>query len=249
MTREVKTYYQYNSGFFEGSFRPITDDSPQLQGGELIVASVINEKLASRKQVIVLGIGEMLAASLIAIGVNFKSATESGKLMLVATNKEKTGPARLLAEAAKRLNMFGSEDGWWETLRNAAGDKILHPKIEWQKPLLPDTATLRFVEAHYDCVNYLSGVDTADLNTSLKKNGIGKVDLVHEHFGGLFRHKKPGSALKSISEALKPDGLLITMETLEDDPGKYGQIFDRIGLKPEKKHRWGDPGYRKYRKV
>ena len=230
MTHEIKTYKRFNGGFWEDDERRLTGSKPKLSAAEQQVANAIRQRLTTQKTVIVVDIGAGLAASLSVIAAHFSEEISSGGLKLLATQKEKRSQSRALTVAQNRLQTGKPKTRQW--------------RIEGNIRCLK--RTLNFVRKQTTRVDFLGGVDTQKLPNLLQRLGIGKADVVVEHFGGLFHHNKPRAAVRSVNRSLKPDGILFTGETINDDHAKYGDTSKLFA--PERNYQWGEPGIRTYRK-
>ncbi len=203
---EFRIYPGPNSGFFSGIERALSGDSPPLVGIEVNITEEITKRLQEKGKVTVVGLGEMFAASLVAIATHHKSDVEQGRLLIIATNWEEFNTREAL-DYITRIVSIGA---------NIAN--------------VPDLKTLQFIQRNMELVNWHNGVDTTDLSERL---GRETVDIVHENYGGLFRHPNGTNALLSIREAMVPQGVLFTTENLAQ-PKKYGNL-DNTGFARVKK--------------
>lgn len=72
-------YRRYNSGYFQGSERTIESDLPELMGEELKMAEEVRRRLVRGERVRVVGLGEMMAVSMIAVATHFRDGIRSGR--------------------------------------------------------------------------------------------------------------------------------------------------------------------------
>lgn len=185
--------YELVSGFFWGSDRSISTNNPSPVGFEKELAREIAKRLTV-KEVVVLGLGEMLATSLIVLAQHFESQVLSGQLKIIATNYEANG-FHLALEENRRLNK--------------------------NKRTVPDAQTLDFVSRHQEKITILDGVDTLEIKDALAGVGILGVDIVHESHGGLFHHPNQMGALSRLVKAMNNGGTLVT-GTVIDRISKLG---------------------------
>ena len=195
-----------NTGFFELSERTINTDIPDLIGLEVEIAKQIKARLRKKEKVTVVGFGEMLAASLIAIATHFREAISDGELDMVATNLEEFDP---------------SDDNLtiWSVIEINKDGQIIS---------VPDSRTGEFIRNNLDLVRWIGGVESSQLSERLQSEGIGKVHFLHERFGALHYSENGIIAVKALSEAMAPRGLIYTTTNIRDR-SRFGNIKD-VGI-------------------
>ena len=221
----LKTNYRFNSGFFEGCIRSIDSDSPELVGQEAVIAGDIRKKLKEQDRVVLVDLGAMFAASAFVIAKHFEPEIKTGRITVIASNREKFNP-EVPIDAAK-------ETAHWNK----------------HQPIYPDMPTLEFIKRNLVLVRFANDIDSSHLYQELHLRNIGPADIIHENFGGLFHVPVTNgrNALNGVIRALKSGGILFTTETPCSDTQKYGDSVD-IDLIPDEEYYRGGPGYRRYRK-
>lgn len=207
-----KIYKRYNDGLFaDVDPQELGTSKPTLRGTELTVAREINQCLQRHGTAVVVDFGAMFAASLVRIGTCFREKIEAKTVQLVATNKEpKFSIERALPAAQREVNSLG-------------------------QPLIESAQAIHFLQENHKLVTYIPGVTAGSLASKLAQRGIPAVNIVHEHFGGLFHANDRVSAVQGVASVLAPDAKLITVASLIDDPS-YGFPCETRGIKPKDPH-------------
>jgi hypothetical protein len=235
------TPWPLSTGYFAGvvsRFSPEVHQNPQrLFGLELLVSQLIEGALRRKDKVNVLGLGEMLGISLVKLAVRHRSAVLSGALNIFATTYEKDFDVReALNESQRRLDIFGHTNSKQNAELYIAHclkeeNKDAAELLRANKPILDSQIELDFLRRNHVLVRYLKGVDTVDLKDHLKSylEPGEKIDIMHEHFGGLM-HYPPSQihnllpSFPSILDTHK--GILITSTDIEHSI--YADGFNRL---------------------
>ncbi len=215
MPEIFRTHYRRNTGIWEDS-GAIGQGLPELQGTPQIIADEIGRRLEENQKVVVVEVGAMWGSDIIAVAANFEYDIEAGRLKVVLTDKEQFDPK------------VGIKKGY---NKNTLSRLNITPE-------LPDEATLEFITNKSYLIHRLSGVETEQLPSVLTRKGIGPVDIVVEHFGGLFHARDQKKAAEAVAQSLRAGGVVITSEFLED-VNSYGNIT-QTDLIPERGHNWAE---------
>jgi hypothetical protein len=146
----------------------------------------------------IVGLGEMYASSLAAIAFHFQNEITLGYMRVVATNKENFVPDEALNDARLRIRIL--------PLYCAIHQKLPFP---WDKTNLKQQHEIIFenerdIDLLGQCYRYLefiSNFDTLDLPHTF---GVQSIQLVHEHYGGIYHHPHKQAAVDAVLESLDP---------------------------------------------
>lgn len=213
----LKTPYIMNRGLWEDS-KSYDPDNPILTGTAQLISQEIRNKLTFKKTVVV-EVGSLFAADILAIAANFQTQINKGDLSVIATNLEQFD-----------VNKGIHHTNFWQFISSveiSLFSKLLNTKIN---PELPDEKLLRLIRNYQHLITFISGVDARKLPKILTKYNLGKADVIIEHYGGIHHSSHKYAALWGIANSLNQNGVIITREDLNRI---QNNIVGKFGLKED----------------
>lgn len=215
---QIITYGGWNGGYFspleKGYCHPA---STELNDAEDFVAKVGRAVLEDVGVWNSVDLGSMAGFSDVLIASQvFHEEIESSKVKMLATNYEHDFQIqRLLVQARKNLDLYGSNERWQEYM-GMAKKGVQTGLLLTNKPILESQWHIDFVEQNHKYVEYVSGLSTEYVGSvrALLPNR-GKIMFLHERMGGFNNCDNLSVAMEQVMNNMDPDfGVIMTTHNL-----------------------------------
>jgi hypothetical protein len=216
---EIITWTHFNNGVFGGGTHAElelgTISEIEFNPIERFTIRALARYLERGQPVKLLDLGGLYSLSLVAIGKFFDGHSTSGDLRLISTSLENNFTIEnALSDAKRRLDNIHE----YLELIKIDPNKLSTDKryqhalaLSHSQPIL-NRGELAFLQENHHRVTYVSGVDTLHLPDIVEKT-FGKqsrIDIIHEHYGGLEHHEKKRHAAQAVINSLSPGGLILS---------------------------------------